>query len=151
LISLLGLNEAVFYLKVILKVITKYFLGVMTRMMRKIASIFEITMFILNDDEATSMRTVAALILTPMIGGAHYYLNNTVSELAMIMNYLGCLGCAMFTIYNVEKAFVEFANLPHDPKPGPNPNVKKKREKKKYKIKGHCYKRNYKRKFSYDP
>ena len=108
-------------------------------------------MFILNDDEATSMSTVAALILTPMIGGAHYYLNNTVSELAMIMNYLGCLGCAMFTIYNVEKAFVEFANLPHNPKPGPNPNVKKKRKKKKYKIKGHCYKRNYKRKVSYDP
>ena len=44
---------------------------------------------------------------------------------------------------------MEFANLPHSSKSGPRSNVKKKRKKKKYKIKGYCYKRNYKRWWTY--
>ena len=138
-------------MRVILKVTMRYFARMLSRRMQNIVSIFETCLFILDDSEAVSMSTIAAMISTPMICGAYYYIGDAISEMAMTLNYLGCLGCAMLTIYNVEKAFIEFANLPHNSKAGRTSNVKKKRKKKKYKIKGHCYKRNYKRKFSYNP
>ena len=113
-------------MRVILKVIWKYFVGMMSRRIQEISSIFEFILFLLDDTETISMSTVAALIVTPIVGGAHYYISDVMNETAMVLNYLGCLGCAMFTIYNIEKAFVEFANLPHSSKSGLRSNVKKK-------------------------
>ena len=100
-------------MRVILKVIWKYFVGMMSRRMQEISSIFEFILFLLDDTETISMSTIAALILTLIVGGAHYYISDVMSEMAMVLNYLGCLGCAMYTIYNIKKGICgirEFAS-----------------------------------------
>ncbi len=112
-------------MRVILKVTMKYLAKVMSRRMQDIISIFETCLFILDDSEAISMSAIAAMTTMPMICGAYYCIGDAINEMAMILNYLGCLGCAILTIYNVEKAFIEFTNLPHNSKTGPTSNVKK--------------------------
>ena len=49
-------------MRVILKVTMRYFIRVMTRRIQDIVSIFETCLFILDDSEAISMNTIAALV-----------------------------------------------------------------------------------------
>ena len=124
-------------IRVISKIVWKYFVGIMSRRMQELASVFQFVLFLLDDEEGLSMGTVAMVIVTPIVSGIHYYTGDFASKMMMVLNYLGCLGLAMYTISEVEKAFQEFESLPYKSKSKPMPNVKMKRKKRKYKVKGH--------------
>ena len=127
-------------MRVISKIVWKYFVGMMSRRMQEIASVFQFLLFLLDDEQGLSMSTVVMMIVTPIVGGMYYHTGDFVSKMAMVLNSLGCLGYVMYTISKIKKTFEEFENLPHNSTSRPRPKVKMKRKKQKYKIKGHRYK-----------
>ena len=86
----------------------------MLRRMQKIASVFQFVLFLLDDEQGLSMSTIALMIVTPIVGGMYYHTGDFVSQMAMVLNYLGCLGYAMYTISKIKTAFEEFENLPYN-------------------------------------